>query len=115
MRFDLFGDLDRLDAAAWAAHLAPDAVMRCGSADPVHSRASCQAAVAGVLARFRSIHHQIIEIWQHGGATICETSLAVTTDDGSEIEVPSVTIYRTDASRLIADYRVYHDLGAVLA
>ena len=113
MRIDLFGDLDRMDAAAWAAHLAPDAVMRCGSADPVHSRASCEAAVAGVLARVRGISHQIIETWEHGGATICENSLTVIADDGGEIEVPSVTIYRTDASRLIADYRVYHDLGPV--
>ena len=37
----------------------------------------------------------------------------MTADSGTEIELPSVTIYRTDASRLIADYRVYHDLGRV--
>ena len=37
-RAQMFDEIDRMDADAWASHLAPDAVMRFGNADPVHDR-----------------------------------------------------------------------------
>jgi hypothetical protein len=59
-------------ADAWAAYLAPDAVMRFGNAEPVYGRDGCR-------------------------------------------DVPVVTIYRTNADELIADYRGYIDLAPVFA
>jgi ketosteroid isomerase-like protein len=114
-RTNLFGDLDRMDTAAWAAHLAPDAVMRCGSRDPLYGRESCRSALVAFYAQIRSLQHQVIEQWEHGSATITEANVTYTRSDGRDVEVPSVIIYRTNADDMIADYRVYVDLEPVLA
>jgi hypothetical protein len=37
-RTSVFADLERMDAPAWASHLAPDAVMRLGNGDPGYGR-----------------------------------------------------------------------------
>ena len=47
-RSQLFADIDSLDPDAFAQHLAPDAVMRFGNADPVEGR----DAIRGVWADF---------------------------------------------------------------
>ena len=41
--------------------------------------------------------------------------MTITRSDGRDVEVPSVTIYRTNGGDLIADYRVYVDLAPVFA
>ena len=38
-----------------------------------------------------------------------------TRQDGGDVDVPVVTIYRTNAKDLISDYRVYIDLAPVFA
>ena len=44
-----------------------------------------------------------------------EANVTYTRDDDREVTVPVVTIYRTNANDLIADYRVYIDLAPVFA
>jgi hypothetical protein len=61
------------------------------------------------------VQHHFLEQWNHGGATIAETSVTFTRTDGRAVEVPAVTIYRTNADDMIADYRVYMDLAPVFA
>ncbi|HEY5187984.1 MAG TPA: nuclear transport factor 2 family protein [Solirubrobacteraceae bacterium] len=114
-RTNLFGDLDRMDLDAWAEHLAPDAVLRCGNDDPVLGREACRAAMASLYGQLRCVQHQILDQWEHGPATIAEANVTITRSDGRDVEVPSVTIYRTNGGDLIADYRVYVDLAPVFA
>jgi hypothetical protein len=114
-RMGLFEDLDRMDADAWASHLAPGAVMRFGNADPVLGRAHCRDALAALFARIGGLRHQIVERWEHGAATIVESSVTYVRTDGREVTLPAVTIYRTDDEDLIFDYRVYVDPSPVFA
>jgi hypothetical protein len=104
-----------MDVDAWAAHLAPGAVMRFGNAEPVCGRARCREALAAVYARISGVRHQIVERWQHGAATIVEASVTYVRTDGREVTLPVVTIYRTDDEDLIFDYRVYIDPAPVFA
>lgn len=110
----MFEEIDRLDAAAWASHLAPDAVLRIGNDDPVHGRDACRAELLALLARLDGLRHDIVEQWAHGDATIVEANATYTLIDGRQVTLPVVTIYRTDASHLIRDYRIYADLAPVL-
>ncbi|MGH2888912.1 MAG: nuclear transport factor 2 family protein [Solirubrobacteraceae bacterium] len=110
----MFEEIDRLDTAAWASHLAPDAVLRVGNSDPVHGRDACRAELLGLLARIDGVRHHIVEQWEHGDATIVEANVTYTRIDGRQFTLPVVTIYRTDASDLIRDYRVYADLASLL-
>ena len=115
MRVSMFADIERLDARAWAAHLAPDAVMRLGNAEPVCGRDRCRQAMAAFYERIGGLQHDTIEQWEHGEAVIVEASVTYTRTDGTDVTVPAVTIYRTDADNLISDYRVYTDFGPVLS
>ena len=114
-RADMFRDIDRMDADAWAAYLAPDAVMRFGNAEPVHGREACRDALAGFYDTISGLRHEIAEQWQQDSATIVEATVTYTRTDGRDVPVPVVTIYRTNADDLIADYRVYIDLAPVFA
>jgi ketosteroid isomerase-like protein len=114
-RVNMFRDIDRMDADAWAAHLAPDAVMRFGNADPVHGREACRDALAGFYDMIGGLRHEISDQWKHGDATIVEATVTYTRQDGRDVAVPVVTIYRTNVDDMIADYRVYIDLAPVFA
>jgi ketosteroid isomerase-like protein len=111
----MFDDIDRMDADAWASHLAPDAVMRFGNADPVHGRDDCRDALAAFYGQIDRLAHHVIEQWEHGEATIVQADVTYTRTDGDKVTVPVVTIYRTNGKDLIADYRVYIDLAPVFA
>jgi ketosteroid isomerase-like protein len=111
----LFDDIDRMDAAAFASYLAPDSVARFGNRDPVYGRDACREALAELYERFDAVHHDVIEQWEHGEATIVEGNVTYTLKDGGEITLPLVTIYRTNAKNQIADYRVYVDASPALA
>jgi len=114
-RVNMFRDIDRMDADAWAAYLAPDAVMRFGNADPVHGREACCDALAGFYDTIDGLHHALVEQWEHGPATIVEALVTYTRPDGADVDVPVVTIYRTNGKDLISDCRVYIDLAPVFA
>lgn len=114
-RSEMFADIDRMDADAWARYLAPDAVMRFGNGDPVHGRDACRDALAAFYGQIAGLRHHLIDSWEHGDATIVEANVTYTRTDGGEVTVPVVTIYRTNGNHLIADYRVYIDLAPVFA
>ena len=114
-RMRMFADIERMDAQAWAAHLAPDVVMRVGNDDPIYGRERCQVALAALYSGVDGRRHEVVELWEHGAATIVEANVTYTRTDGSEVTLPLVTIYRADASGLISDYRVYVDMAPVLA
>jgi ketosteroid isomerase-like protein len=114
-RANMFADIDRMDADAWASYLAPDAVMRFGSADAVHGREACRDALASFYELIEGLRHDVVAQWDPGDASIVEAKVTYTRKDARRVTVPVVTIYRTDDADLIADYRVYIDLAPVFA
>ena len=114
-RMRMFADIERMDAHAWAQYLAPDAVMRWGNEPPIYGREACRASAEAFYARINGVRYDIVELWEHGEATIVEANITYTRTDGQEVTLPLVTIYRTDANDLISDYRVYTDLAPVFA
>ena len=114
-RMRMFADIERMDARAWASYLAPDAVVRFGNDDPIYGRDGCRAALEAFYSRIGGLRHDVVELWEHGEATIVEANVAYIRSDGQEVTLPVVTIYRTDANNLISDYRVYTDVAPVFA
>jgi ketosteroid isomerase-like protein len=111
----IWEDVDRMDAEAWAAYLAPGAVMRFGNADPVHGRDACRDALAGFFTQIGSLRHTVLARWEQDGATITELSVTYTRKDGQAVTVPAVTIFRTDDDDLIEDYRIFVDQSPLFA
>jgi ketosteroid isomerase-like protein len=114
-RANMFADIDRMDADAWAAYLAENAVMRFGNSDPVQGRRACRDALAAFYETIDGVSHRILEQWEVPGAGIVESDVTYTRKDGRQVTVPVVTIYRTDREDLIDDYRVFIDLAPVFA
>jgi hypothetical protein len=58
---NIFADIERMDADAWAKYLALEAVMRFGSSDPVHGRTACRDALASFDEQIDGLRHQVME------------------------------------------------------
>jgi ketosteroid isomerase-like protein len=111
---ELFADIDRMDAKAFASHLAEDCTLRFGNADEVVGRDAIEAAIAGFFSTINGLSHHIVEQWDIGDATILEFESTYTRMDDRRVTVPAVTIYRRGGD-LIDDYRIYVDLAPVYA
>jgi len=113
-RSTLFADIDTMVPEAFAQHLAEDVTMRFGNGLPMHGREACREAWAGFCELVDGVHHEVVNQWNVGDATIAETAVTYTRKDGGRVTVPVVTIYRAGAD-LIDEYRVFLDLTPVFA
>ena len=111
---DVFADVDRMDAKAFASYLAEDCVLRFGNADEVVGRDAIEAAIAGFFTTVQGLSHRIIEQWEVDGTTIVQNEATYTRMDDRQVTVPAVTIYHR-VGDLIDDYRIYVDLAPVYA
>jgi ketosteroid isomerase-like protein len=111
---DVFADVDRMDATAFASYLAEDCVLRFGNADEVVGRAAIEEAIAGFFTTIKGLSHHILEQWEVGDTTIVQNEAIYTRLDDRRVTVPAVTIYRR-GDDLIDDYRIYVDLAPVYA
>jgi ketosteroid isomerase-like protein len=111
---ELFADIDRMDAKAFASHLAEACVLRFGNADEVVGRDAIEEVIAGFFNTIKGLSHHIVEQWDVGDTTILQFESTYTRMDDRRVTVPAVTIYRRGVD-LIDDYRIYVDLAPVYA
>ena len=105
----LFASIDRMDAAGFAGHLAPDAVFAFGNAPPVTGREGIEQAVAGFFSALGGVRHAIEGHWSCGDALICRGVVTYRRKDGSGITLPFANVMVL-AGGLATDYRIYADL-----
>ena len=110
---DVFADVDRMDAKAFASHLAEDCVLRFGNADEVVGRAAIEEAIAGFFTTINGISHQIVNQWNVDDTTITQLEATYTRKDDRQVTVPAVAVWRR--GELIDDYRIYVDQAPVYA
>lgn len=111
---DLFRDIDRMDAKAFASYLAEDCVLRFGNNDEVVGREAIEQGIAGFYGTIEALEHRILNEWTVDDATVIQFEVTYTRKDGRDVTVPAVTIYRKPGD-LIDDYRIYVDLSPVYA
>jgi ketosteroid isomerase-like protein len=111
---DLFADVDRMDAKAFASYLAEDCVLRFANADEVVGRDGIEEAIAGFFSTIKGISHRIAGQWDVDDTTIIQFEATYTRMDDRRVTVPAVTIYRR-GDDLIEDYRIYVDLAPIYA
>ena len=58
---EVFADVDRMDAKAFASHLAEDCLLRFGNADEVIGRGTIEDAISGFFTTINGISHQIVD------------------------------------------------------
>jgi hypothetical protein len=72
----------------------------------------------GTTAFFDTIagqHHVVVNEWNIGGDTIAELKVTYDRKDGQQVSIPCVTMFHTDETGKIDDYRVYFDATPVYA
>jgi ketosteroid isomerase-like protein len=111
---EVFGDVDRMDAKAFASHLAEDCVLRFASADEVAGREAIEAAIAGFFSTVKGLRHHVVEQWDVDDTTIVQLEVTYTRMDDRRVTIPAVTIYRRGRD-LIDEYRIYVDLAPIYA
>jgi ketosteroid isomerase-like protein len=111
---EVFGDVDRMDAKAFASHLAEDCVLRFANADEVAGREAIEAAIAGFFSTIKGLRHHVVEQWDVDDTTIVQLEVTYTRMDDHRVTIPAVTIYRRGRD-LIDEYRIYVDLALIYA
>jgi ketosteroid isomerase-like protein len=109
---DVFADVDRMDAKAFASYLAEDCVLRFGNADEVAGREAIEVAIAGFFTTIKGLSHRVLEEWNVDDTTIVQCESTYTRMDDRQVTLPAVTICRR-GGELIDDYRIYVDLSPV--
>ena len=111
---DLFADIDRMDAHAFASHLSEDCRFRIGSQEPITGRAGVEAGMSGFFKTIKALRHSTVRQWEEGDTTIIESEVTYTRLDERLVTVPAVSIYHRGAE-LLDDYRIFIDLAPVFA
>lgn len=111
----VFARIDRGDPAALAELFARDASMTFGNLDPMNGRKAIATGCAAFLASIASLRHHIVNQWVVGQDTIAEAEVTYTRHDGTEVTIPTASIWRCAANGLITSYRVFLDLTPVFA
>jgi ketosteroid isomerase-like protein len=111
---EVFADVDRMDAKAFASHLAEDCLLRFGNADEVAGRGAIEEAIAGFFTTINGISHRIVDQWDVDNTTITQLETTYTRKDDRQVTLPAVAVWRR-GGELIDDYRIYVDLAPVYA
>lgn len=111
---EVFKDVDRMDAKAFASHLAEGCVLRFANADETVGRDAIEVAIAGFFGTIKGLSHQAVEEWNVDDTTIVQLEVTYTRLDDRRVTLPAVTIYRRGAD-LIDEYRIYVDLTPIYA
>jgi ketosteroid isomerase-like protein len=111
---EVFADIDRMDAKAFASYLAEDCVLRFANAGEVVGRDAIEEAIAGFFSTIKGLSHHIVEKWNVEDTTIVQLEVTYTRMDDRRVTLPAVTIYRRGGD-LIDEYRIYIDLAPIYA
>ena len=111
---DLFAAIDGKDADRFVEFLTPDGSFRFGSAPKVEGREAVRAAVAGFFDSIRGLSHEINAVFGSGDTLFCEGETTYTRHDGSTVTVPFADVFEYDGE-LIAEYKIYADIGPLYA
>jgi hypothetical protein len=113
-RSTLFDDIDSMEPERFAHHLAPNAVMVFGNAEPINGRDAIHDAWGSFCEGVDGVRHEQVDTFSKGDRTVVEARVTYTRKDNREVTVPVVTIYRAPGE-LIDDYRIYIDLAPLFA
>jgi hypothetical protein len=111
----LFQLVDRFDADALAARMAPDGVLISVNNDPVVGRDGMRAAVHAFEQAVTSISHQVLRAWRADDTVITELQVTYIRHDGRKVVLPCTNIFDLTDDGLISRYQIFMDMTPVFA
>ena len=111
---ELLRATDAGDEAAADALLADDIRFRFGNGAVVSGKRELQAGRGAFRASIAGMRHEIVAITESADVVCAELIVTYTRLDASTVALPCCDVFRL-RDGMIADYRIYIDVGPVLA
>lgn len=103
------------DPKRYGAYYAEDMTLTFANSPTVAGRAGALAAFGEVLGRVRSLHHDLVNVWEQDGGVVIFESLGIwNLYDGTSISIKACSVF-TIADGKFTDQRIYVDNAPVFA
>lgn len=110
----VYRDVDRMDAKAFADLFAQDGTMTFGNAPPLVGRRAIKEGVAGFFGSIEGLRHEFVASWLEDGVAIHEFRATYRRKDGQSVTIPALTVFRLEGDR-VKDARVFYDPTPIFA
>jgi ketosteroid isomerase-like protein len=108
-----YGAMESNDPRRYGTYYADDMSLTFGNDPTITGRENVVAAFTEVLQRVRSLHHDVVNVWeQNGGVVIYESVGVWNLFDGTVISINACTVL-TLVDGKFADQRIYVDNAPV--
>lgn len=111
---DLCAAADAADGALFASYFAEAATFRFGNFDELTGRAAIAASTEATVDAIWPMRHRVDQVAEVGDQLFCRFTIVVEPPDGSELQLPCVTVVQVRDDGLITDYRVHMDIAPAL-
>lgn len=111
---EMFGAVDRADIDGFVTYLTPDVTFRFANAQPNIGRGAVRSSLLKFFNNFRTLRHDINEMWVNDNVVICEQTVTYTRNDATRVSMPCVNILKFQG-REIGEYLIYIDLAPLFA
>ena len=103
------------DPERYTAYYADDMTLTFASSPTVAGRESALAAFSDVLNKVRSLHHDLVNVWEEdGGMVIFESVGTWNLHDGTAISINACSVFTLVGGKF-TDQRIYVDYAPVFA
>jgi len=111
----LFELVDRFDADALGARMAPDGVLISTNSAPVVGPAGVREAARQFEQGVASIGHEVVRAWRIGDTVITDLWVTYVRHDGGKVVLPCANIFDLTDDGLISKYQIFMDMTPVFA
>ena len=112
---EYYDAMEANDAQRFGAFYADDMTLTFANSPRITGRQNVLAAFAEVLNRVRSLHHDLVNVWEQDGGVVVYESVGVwNLFDGQKIAINACTVL-TLVDGKFADQRIYVDNAPVFA
>ena len=112
---EYYAAMETNDPRRYGGYYADDMTLTFGNSPTIYGRENIVAAFAEVLGRVRSLHHDLVNVWEHsGGVVVYESVGRWNLYDGTQVSINACTVL-TVADRRFVDQRIYVDNAPLFA
>jgi ketosteroid isomerase-like protein len=112
---EYYDAMEANDPERYGAYYADDMTLTFANTPTVTGRESALATLSDVLKKVRSLHHDLINIWEEdGGVVVFESVGTWNLHDGTAISISACTVCNLAGGKF-TDQRIYVDNAPVFA
>jgi ketosteroid isomerase-like protein len=110
---EYYAAMETNDPVRYGPYYADDMTLTFGNSPTIRGRDNIVAAFAEALGKVRSLHHDLVTVWEQGDGTVVYESRGVwNLFDGSQVSINACTVLVVQDGRFV-DQRIYVDNAPV--